>query len=127
MTTPTIDDIPELVIADRDDAILDLLRRIQRSMLVHPEAGLALYQGLVEEGRLFAQTADGRRWKEQVSRSALVERAMLVWQNASLWMTEEASDAVAPSALLDAVATVATSERRDALLERLFSSLDGEG
>jgi hypothetical protein len=127
MTIPAPDDLPELVIADGDDAILDLLRRIQRAMLVHPEAGLALYQCFVEEGRLFAQTADGRRWKDRIGRSALVDRAMLVWQNASLWMTEEASDAVAPSALLDAVATVATSERRDALLERLFRTLDGEG
>jgi hypothetical protein len=118
------DGIPELVIVDEDDAVLDHLRRIQRAMLVHPEAGLALYHGLVEEGRLFAQTSDGSLWQERLRNSALLERALLVWQNASVWMTEEDSDAVAPSALVDAVSEVAMSNRRDALLEKLFRTLD---
>lgn len=115
---------PEFVIADRDDAILDLLREIQRAALVHPEASQALYCSLVEEGRLFAQTADGRQWKERLSRSVLLERALLVWQSVTLWMTEEGSDGATPSALVDAVAAAAASPRRDMLLERLFQAFD---
>jgi hypothetical protein len=126
MTASRVDDLPELVIGDHDDAIVALLRRIQGAMLVHPEAGLALYRSLGAEGRLFAQTTEGRLWWERLQGSALLERALLVWQSASVWMTEESQGALAPSALVDAVAQAAMSSRRDALLERLFSSVDGD-
>jgi len=126
MTSSDFADLPELAISDEDEAILHHLRTIQRAMLLHPEAGLGLYQALVEEGRLFAQTSEGRRWRDRLRSSALLERALLVWQNASVWMTEEASETTAPSALVDAVAQVAMSNRRDALLERLFRTLDGD-
>jgi hypothetical protein len=119
------DDVPELVIEDRDESILALLRTLQRAVLTHPEAAQALYGALVEEGRLFAQTAEGRRWQERLEGSALLERALLVWQNASLWVTEERADGAAPSALVDAVAAAAASPARDVLLERLFRDVDG--
>jgi hypothetical protein len=125
MTDRHPDDVPELVISDADDAILALLRELQRALLLHPEAGQALYASLAQEGRLFGQTEDGRRWRERIERSALLERALLVWQNAAMWMTEEARDSGAPSALIDAVAAAAMSPRRDSLLERLLRDLDG--
>lgn len=124
-TAPEGDGVPELVIEGRDDAIVSLLRVLQRAVLTHPEAAQALYGALTAEGRLFAQTAEGRRWQERLEGSALLERALLVWQNASLWVTEERPDAAAPSALVDALASAARSPRRDALLERLFRDLEG--
>jgi hypothetical protein len=123
MSAPDDDDdpsVPELVIADQDQAILDLCRELQRAALTHPEAARALYAALGREGRLFAQTAEGKRWQERVSRSALLERALLVWQSATLWMTEEPAEGSTPSALIDAVAAAAASPRRDQLLDRLF-------
>lgn len=119
------DDLPELVISHRDEAILGLLRQLQRAVLTHPEAAQALYLSLAAEGRLFAQTTEGRRWREHIATSPLLERAQLVWQNASLWMTEERADGTTPSALIDALASAAESPRRDALLERLFRDVDG--
>ncbi|MEO5769713.1 MAG: hypothetical protein ABIS92_15275 [Polyangia bacterium] len=117
--------VPELAITDEDEVLLALLARIQTAMLMHPEAGVALFRGLAEEGRLFAQTAGGRRWRDRLCRSELLERALLVWQNVSLWMTEDTSDSAAvPSGLVDAVATVAASSSRDVLLERLFRAMD---
>lgn len=117
--------VPELAITDEDEVLLALLARIQTAMLMHPEAGVALFRGLAEEGRLFAQTASGRRWRDRLCRSELLERALLVWQNVSLWMTEDTSDfAAVPSGLVDAVATVAASSSRDVLLERLFRAMD---
>jgi hypothetical protein len=124
MTAPPDDLVPEVVIGDQEDAILDLLREMQSAALVHSEATRALYRSLVQEGRLFAQTAAGRRWKERILRSALLERAVLIWQNATLWITEEPADTAAPSALIDAVAAAAMSPRRDELLDRLFKDLD---
>jgi hypothetical protein len=120
------DDVPELVIRDADAAILTLLRQLQAALLLHPEAGQALYGWLAQEGRLFGQTEDGRRWRDRIERSALLERALLVWQNAAMWMTDETPDGGAPSALIDAVAAAAMSPRRDALVERLFRELERE-
>src|SRR6185503_9029264 len=100
--------------------IVDLLRDVQRAVLTHPEAARSLFGALVREGRLFAQTAEGRRWKVEVERSALLERALLVWQSATMWMLEEQEEGATPSALIDAVASAATSPGRDGLLDRLF-------
>ena len=117
------DDVPELAITEQHEAITELLRELQRAALIHPEASRALFGAMVNEGRLFAQTDEGRRWKERIRGSALLERALIVWQTATLWMTEEPDDGAAPSALIDAVAAAARSPRRDELLERMFRGL----
>jgi hypothetical protein len=116
--------IPELVIAERDDAVVDLLRAIQRTALLHSEAAQGLFESLAEEGRLFAQTAEGKRWKSVVLHSTLLARAQLVWQNATLWLTERSEGGATPSALIDAVAAAAASPRRDLLLDRLFREMN---
>jgi hypothetical protein len=120
-------DLPNLTLSDDDDAIVDLLREVQRAVLAHPEAGRAIFAALVREGRLFAQTSEGQRWQEQAARSALLERALLVWQSATLWMLEEPDDGATPSALVDAVASAATAPGRDVLLDRLFREMEGNG
>jgi hypothetical protein len=119
------DDLPELVISDQDQAVLALLGELQRAVLVHSEAARALFGTLAEEGRLYAQTPAGARWKERLRRSALLERALIVWQSATLWMSEDAEPGQTPSAVIDAVAAAARSPRRDELLDRLFR--EGQG
>jgi hypothetical protein len=115
-------DLPEVQLGDEADAIVDLLREVQRSVMAHPEASRAIFSALVKEGRLFAQTSEGQRWRDQIERSALLERALLVWQSATLWMLEE-QDGATPSALVDAVASAAASPDRDVLLDRLFREM----
>lgn len=112
--------LPELVISDQSESILELLRELQRAVLVHPEAARATFSALVEEGRAFAQTEQGRRWQERVLGSELLERALIVWQNATLWLGEQDHDGATPSAVIDALAAAARSPERDLLLERLF-------
>jgi hypothetical protein len=111
---------PELVITDQHESIVELLRELQRAVLVHPEAARALFKALAAEGRVFAETAEGRHWQERVLESALLERALLVWQSATLWLSEEPDDGTTPSAVIDAVAAAARSPERDLLLEQLF-------
>jgi len=118
--------LPTLTLRDDEGAIVDLLRDVQRAVLTHPEAARSLFGALVREGRLFAQTAEGRRWKVEVERSALLERALLVWQSATMWMLEEQEEGATPSALIDAVASAATSPGRDGLLDRLFREMEGQ-
>jgi hypothetical protein len=117
--------LPELVIEDGEAAVVDLLRDLQRAALTHSEAARALFGAMVREGQLFGQTAEGRRWKERLQRSALLERALLVWQSATLWITEESAEGVTPSAVIDAVASAAASPRRDLLLDQVFRGTKG--
>ena len=124
MSQPTsASGLPEVSLPDDSDAIVDLLRDVQRSVMAHPEASRAMFSALVREGRMFAQTSEGRRWREQVQRLALLERALLVWQSATLWMLEEQDGAATPSALIDAFAAAAASPDRDVLLDRLFREM----
>jgi hypothetical protein len=120
------DGIPELSIGDRDAAIAALLSELQRAALVHPEAARALFTAMVREGRLYAKTEAGRRWHEKLLASDLLERANLVWQSTTLWVTENADQGATPSALADSVATAASSGRREQLLSRLFEAREGE-
>lgn len=113
-------DIPELSISDQSEDIVALLRELQRAVLVHPEAARALFDAFAKEGRLFAQTAEGQRWSQRVLESELLERALLVWQSATLWTSDEPGNGATPTALIDAVASAARSPERDLLLERLF-------
>jgi hypothetical protein len=120
----SVEDVPELVIGDQETAVVDLLRELQRAALVHPEATRALFNALASEGRSFAQTSEGKRLKERILASTLLQRAALVWQNATLWITEDPERYVTPSALVDAVAAAASSSRRDVLLDTLFRSAE---
>ena len=116
--------VVELVIGDHEAAVVDLLRELQRAALVHPEAARGLFNALAAEGRSFAQTSEGKRLKERIVASMLLQRAVLVWQNATLWITEEPDHCVTPSALVDAIAAAASSPRRDVLLDTLFRNAE---
>ena len=125
MTRTPEHDLPTLTISDDDAGIVSLLRELQRAVLLHPEAARALFQALAREGRLFAQTAEGERWKQRVVRSELVSRAQLVAQSATFWLLEEERAGTTPSALVEAIAAAASKPGRDALLDRLLRELDG--
>jgi hypothetical protein len=117
-------EVPTLNIGDTDEHVIALLRELQRAVLLHPEASRALFGALVREGRAFAQTADGARWKQRITRSQLVARALLVMQTATLFALEEDAASATPSALVDAIAAAAQTPGRDALIERLLRGLD---
>ncbi len=120
-------DMPELVLRDADErAIGDLLQSLQRAVLAHPEATRALFSALEREGRLFAQTAMGNKWRERIAQSKLLERALLVWQGATLW-TEEEPEHGLPSTVVTAIAAASASPEREALLATLFPGSSERG
>jgi hypothetical protein len=118
-------DVPELVIGDQEEAILTLLGQLQHAVLAQSEAARALFSALAREGRLFAQTEEGKRCQQQILRSALLDKALLVWQGATVWMSEETGEGTTPSAVIDALAAAARSPERERLLQRLFASGGG--
>ena len=115
-------DVPELWIDDPEPAIIELLRSLQHAALAHPEASAALFSAFVAEGRAYAQTSEGARLKSAILGSVLLERALLVWEAASLFIPQHTGPL--PSSVLDAISNAASSDRRDAILQRLLTTLE---
>lgn len=116
---------------DAGDTIGTALRDVQELVLRHPIAMRAALGALVEEGRRFAATEEGRVLRDRLEHSAFVRRARLVWQMASHSLLSElepgAADASGlPSAWLDGLFAAAADDP-DRVLDRLFGVSDDEG
>jgi len=88
---------PEVVLRDEDQDLLKLLRAGQMLLVKYPVAARSAVAAFVAEGRRFAQTDEGRRWKEALAGTELVRRGRLVWEGCSLNMLEEDDRTVFPS------------------------------
>ena len=119
--------LPRFVLRSPQDEETRVLRSAQMLMLKHPVAAQAAFSALLAEGRSFAETAEGRRWKRRLTRSSLLHRARLVWEVTTLWMLEQEPSGVLPSAYLDALFMSASSEELEPLLDRLFREAAEEG
>ncbi|HEY3817647.1 MAG TPA: hypothetical protein VGL81_10770 [Polyangiaceae bacterium] len=119
------EDVPVVVLEDPDDELLRVLREAQRLLFVHPIAAQAAFSAFVAEGRAFAKTPDGARWKARLEGSALMRRVATLWDTASLNLLEERPAGLLPSRLLDVVVMAAGRTPLDALLARLVDHGDG--
>ena len=118
------DEMPRVELRDPVPTEMALLRALQRAMLTHPVAAQTAFTALMAEGRRFGETPDGRRWKERLVKSALLQQACYVFDLTTLGMLEEQSGSSLPSSYLDALFMVAASGDADALLNQLFWSGD---
>lgn len=84
------------------DPLPSLLRAISRLLVQHPVAVQAAFSALVAEGRRFAQTPDGQRWRAALANSELVRRGRALWEGSALNLLEDTPETVIPSAVLDA-------------------------
>ena len=117
---------PRVVVRDPEDDLSTLLREAQLLVIEHPVAAQALFRAFVAEGRAFAETAEGRRWRDELAGSELIRRGRVVWEAGTLNLLEEDAETVLPSKLLDAVVHTAGVEALEPLLSRLFEPT-GEG
>jgi hypothetical protein len=102
---------PTVVLTESDDELGDVLREAQLALLRHPTVAQALLRAFLAEGRRFAETPAGRRWKRRLAGSDLVRRGQVAWERSSLGLLEEQSATVLPSMLLDAmVSALSTGE-----------------
>jgi hypothetical protein len=113
-----------VVVHDDDEVVVSLLRTLQMIVLKHPEASRAAFSALVAEGRRFARTESGARWRARLRGSALINRAALVWQTATMNLLDSDGTAL-PSSFIDAITMAASGPDRDALLARLFDDSTG--
>lgn len=110
----------DLLVDEPDDELSRLLFELRWLVIKHPIAAQAAFRALVAEGRRFAQTEEGRAWRERLERSELVRRGAAVLELGTLGMLDGDTDRVLPTQLVDAFARAAS--RRDleeALARRL--------
>ena len=112
--------VPRLRLRQPEDELSGVLRSLQSAVLKHPVAAQAIFSALVAEGRRFAETDPGRRWKRRLARSELLQRARLAWEVTTLWMLAAEPTGVLPSAYLDALFMSASNPELESLLDRLF-------
>lgn len=114
-------DVPPGIVDDPDE-LLRALQEGQLLLLKYPATAQAGFRALVAEGRAFAKTPIGRRWRSRLARSELVRRGRILWEGSLLNMLEETSDSVIPSALLEAIIVATASGELSALLSRLLQT-----
>lgn len=119
--TEASEHLPRLVLRD-DDSSAHGLRTGQRLLTSSPELVAIVVQACVAEGRRFAQTPEGARWKDTLSRSELMGRGRLIWKAYGLDVLLEGASELVPSDALDSfVAQIGSAD-----LEALFAALMAE-
>jgi hypothetical protein len=109
-----------------DDPLVSIVRAAARLVLKHPVAAQAAFSALIAEGRQFAQTAEGQRWKVALAKSALVRHGRIVWEGSALNVLEDSGDTVIPSAILDALVRALSSPDLHASIPRLLHPQDSD-
>jgi hypothetical protein len=95
---------PRLTLPSTSDPELAyLLRELQLVLLKYPRAAQAAVRALTAEGRRFAATEEGRRWRERLAGSSLVRHGQVLWNGTALDLFDAQEDRVLPSAYLDAI------------------------
>ncbi len=101
------------------------LRRLQRLIWRYPFAAQALYSSLLNEGRQYRQTEEGKQWEERLRRSDVLRRARAVWDVTTLNMLEDDPEAIIPSKLLEAFVQASSKKSVESQLRSLFEEFLG--
>ena len=120
-------EVPRLTPLSPHDAIEQILAQLTVVVLRHPIAAQAAFKALVAEGRRFAATPDGQRWRAALAHSEFVRRGRAFWEASPLNLLEDHAQAVLPSGIVDAaVRAVGTGQVRNLLRDPgRKESLDG--
>lgn len=110
---------PRLVLRDPEDELSAILERARRAVLAHPIAAQALFEAFVADGRRFAATAEGRRWRAELAGSELIRRARFVCEACALSAYGD-HVTTTPSDLLDAVVLAVGVEGLESILSSGF-------
>lgn len=119
MTRPETD-VPRLDLRDPQPQEVESVRRLQRVLMTHPVAAQAAFSALVAEGRRFAETEEGRVWRERLVQSALLRKVRLVLDLTTLGLLQESRESTLPSSYLDALFMLGAGGETDAVLNKLF-------
>jgi plasmid stabilization system protein ParE len=100
-----------------------MLRELSSTVLRHPVAAQAFVAALVAEGRRFARTPEGQRWRASLRGSELVRGGQAIWEGTALSFLAEDPSVVLPSRFVEAVVQAAS---QGDLHDLLMRAADGE-
>jgi hypothetical protein len=112
--------VPVITIADPVDETARLLRTLQAALLMHPFAARAAIRLLVKEGRAFAETDEGRHWKQRLERSDAMRTARTLWEGLAYPLVADGLPATLPTTTLDELIAAVTTGGAEAALARAF-------
>ncbi len=116
------DELPRLVLRPAGDPVTTLLRHASLLLIKHPVAAQAAFGALVAEGRRFATTPEGQRWKAALEHSDLAWRGHALWEGSVLKVLEERGDSPLPTAILEALIQVTARGDMTALLQQVLGN-----
>jgi len=116
-----VEEVPRLVLSRPEDSLETVLRQASLLVLKHPIAAQAIFAAFVAEGRRFAATPEGRRWKRALADSELVRRGRALWERSVLSMLPDTPDTVIPTSILDAVVQAVSRDDLPDLIELVFA------
>jgi hypothetical protein len=105
--------------AERDDETIQRLREAQALLVKYPVAGQAAFAALVREGRRFAKTREGQRWKRRLAPSPLLAQARTLFEGVARGLATEHGGAL-PSTYIDALV-----QALDRDLEGVLADVEG--
>lgn len=118
--TAELDSLLSMLAGEEDDELAVLLRELRWTIIKHPIAARAGFRALVAEGRRYAQTAEGERWRARLAESALIRRGRSVWELATCNMLDEDGTRALPTQLIDAFCHAATISDLEPQLAKRF-------
>lgn len=115
-----LDGLLDALTEEPRDELSSLLVELRWLIVKHPIAARAAFRSLVAEGRRFAATEDGARWRRRLEGSPLIRRGRAVWELATLNMLDEDAARPLPTQLIDALChAAARTDLEPALAHRL--------
>jgi hypothetical protein len=111
------DSLPTVYL-DGSEVALSVLRRLQAFVLKHPVAAKAAFGAMVAEGETFAQTPEGKEWRDKLATSDILHRARLIFDLPGLSMLAREGPGPLPSSYVDAIFMLASSHNPDELFEQ---------
>lgn len=111
---------PILTIAEPVEQAARLLRALQAVLLTHPFAARAAIRLLIAEGSAFAETEEGRRWRERLDRSDIMRTARTFWEGLAYPLVADDLPASLPTTALDNLFAAFSAGGAEAALARAF-------
>ncbi|MEP7123920.1 MAG: hypothetical protein ABJE95_23530 [Byssovorax sp.] len=106
---------------EEDDETIRRLRAAQTILVKYPVASQAAFAALVREGRLFAKTEEGQRWKRRLTPSPMLAKARTLFEGLAKGIVAEQGAAL-PSTYVEALVHALDRE-----LEGVLADIGGVG
>ncbi|MGE5185786.1 MAG: hypothetical protein ACM31C_27185 [Acidobacteriota bacterium] len=125
MNRDEVDSLIELLAGDPADELAALLAELRWLVLKHPLAARSAVRALVAEGRRFAATDEGERWRRRLAGSELVRRGQVVWEAGTMNALDGEAGTL-PTELIDAFCYATTRGDLEPALSRALEPIDRE-